>query len=183
MKGVDIHVVRRLLPQDVSALAHLLHGCVHGGASVGFIMPFGIDDAEEFWTGTIAPRVNAGDALLFLARADEAVVGTVQLGLAMPANQPHRADVAKLLVDPAWRRQGIAKALMAALEAGARSAAKSLLTLDTRTGDDAEPLYGSLGFTTVGVIPGYCLDPFSGALDGTTLMFKNLEAHRDDQTK
>ncbi|MEM7695549.1 MAG: GNAT family N-acetyltransferase [Pseudomonadota bacterium] len=154
-------------------LAGLLHRCVLAGASVGFIEPFSLDAARAFWDG-VAPKVEAGDVLLFVAEAEGAVIGTVQLVIGLPQNQPHRAEVAKLLVDPAHRRKGIARALMAAVETAARANGRTLLTLDTRTGDAAEPLYGSLGFVTVGVIPGYCIDAQTGALDGTTIMYKAL---------
>ncbi|WMS44972.1 GNAT family N-acetyltransferase [Acuticoccus sp. MNP-M23] len=160
---------------DVAGLGGLLHACVMAGASVGFIAPFARNEAEAFWRENIAPRVASGAITLLTARtADDAIAGTAQLITAMPANQPHRADVAKVLVHPDHRRKGIARALMAALEAEARQRNKTLLTLDTRTGDAAEPLYASLGYTTVGVVPDYCIDAFTGALDSTTIMYKRL---------
>lgn len=162
-------------PVDAEGLGALLHACVTAGASVGFIAPFSPADAAAFWRETVAPRVAGGAVTLFLALgADGEVVGTAQLVTATPANQPHRADVAKVLVHPDHRRRGIARNLMAALEAEARLRQKSLLTLDTRTGDAAEPLYVSLGYTVVGTIPDYCLDVFTGALDATTVMYKRL---------
>ena len=161
---------------EIEALGALLHACVMAGASVGFVAPFSLAEAEDFWRTAIAPRAAAGAATVFVARAGGALVGTVQLGTGTPANQPHRADVAKLLVHPEHRRRGIARALMTALEAEAAARRRTLLTLDTRTGDVAEPLYTSLGYETVGVIPGYCLDPFTGALDGTTIMYKTLSS-------
>jgi ribosomal protein S18 acetylase RimI-like enzyme len=96
----------------------------------------------------------------------------------MPANQPHRAEVSKLLVHPEYRRRGLARRMMLELEGRAGKFRKTLLTLDTRTGDAAEPLYASLGFQTTGIIPGYCLDPdATGRLDATTIMYKQLQSH------
>jgi ribosomal protein S18 acetylase RimI-like enzyme len=98
----------------------------------------------------------------------------VQLDFDTPPNQPHRAEVRKLLVRPDFRRQGIGRTLMAEVEKRAAELKRNLLTLDTRTGDSAEPLYASLGYRTVGIIPGYCLDPFNTKLDSTTVMYKAL---------
>lgn len=172
---------------DIEGLGALLHACVMAGASVGFIAPFSPADAEAFWRETIVPRVKSGAITLLMARGPGAaggagvpvgaggpLVGTAQLITATPANQPHRADVAKVLVHPAHRRKGIARALMAVLEAEARRHNKTLLTLDTRTGDAAEPLYASLGYTAAGVVPDYCIDALTGQLDSTTIMYKRL---------
>jgi GNAT superfamily N-acetyltransferase len=101
-------------------------------------------------------------------------VGSAQLGHDTPANQPHRADVNKLMVYPDFRRRGIARALMVEIEKIARSLGRTLLTLDTRTGDSAEPLYASMGYAVSGVIPGYCLDVAKTRLDSTTVMYKAL---------
>lgn len=170
--------ITRWTADDLSAnldlLAEILHACVHAGASVGFILPHPMTEARAFWRDTVLPAVASGDRALFVALAGGRPVGTGQLVMATPANQPHRAEVSKLLVHPATRRQGTARALMQALEHHARSNAKTLLTLDTRTGDDAEPLYLSLGFSAAGVIPGYCLDPDGQKLDATTYMYKTL---------
>jgi ribosomal protein S18 acetylase RimI-like enzyme len=155
-------------------LAILLHACVHDGASIGFVLPFSIADAEAFWAGKILPRMRSHTLLLLAAWKGERLVGSVQLDYDTPPNQPHRAEVRKLLVHPDFRRQGTAKALMATLEHHAGHLGRSLLTLDTRTGDAAEPLYAALGYQTVGVIPGYCRDPFRDCLDPTTLMYKAL---------
>lgn len=155
-------------------LARLLQATVQAGASVGFILPFSLDDAGTFWRSKILPLVRNRARIVLAASDGEAIVGTVQLVLDTPANQPHRGEVAKLLVHPDWRRRGIAKALMAALEARARDHGRHLLTLDTRTGDTAEPLYRALGYSTAGVIPGYCLDPESRGYDATTYMYKTI---------
>ncbi|MCT8161586.1 GNAT family N-acetyltransferase [Pseudoruegeria sp. SHC-113] len=160
--------------QVQEALAEVLWACVQDHASVGFILPFMRNEALAFFTGTIAPAVASGGRVLFVARDSSRVLGTVQLVVDTPANQPHRAEISKLLVHPKARRRGVARALMAAAEAEARTRGKGLLTLDTRTGDSAEPLYASLGFQVAGVIPGYCRAPESERLDGTTYMYKAL---------
>jgi ribosomal protein S18 acetylase RimI-like enzyme len=109
---------------------------------------------------------------VLVARVGERIAGTVQLSTETPPNQPHRADVTKLLVDPAFRRRGIARTLMVELEALARRLGRSLLTLDTTTGSPAEGLYASLGYVTVGVIPGYSRAVRGDRLDPTTVMYK-----------
>ncbi|MEQ5839528.1 GNAT family N-acetyltransferase [Paraburkholderia acidicola] len=163
---------------DLSAhrqeLGALLHACVHDGASIGFVLPFNANQSEAFWTSNVLPAVQAGTRMLLVAQQEGKIAGSVQLDYDTMANQPHRAEVRKLLVHPAWRRQGIARALMAELERSAQALGRSLLTLDTRTGDQAEPLYASLGYRTVGVIPGYCLDTVEDRLDATTVMYKTL---------
>ena len=160
--------------QDLDALAHVLHACVHTGASVSFILPFTGQDALAYWRDQIAPAIEAGARRVFVARHDDRIVGTVQLITATPPNQPHRAEVAKLLIHPGFRRQGIARRLMLALEHCARELGRTLLTLDTRTGDLAEPLYLSLGYQLAGVIPRYARGPASPALESTTILYKEL---------
>lgn len=161
------------LARHLPEFAGLLHACVHAGASVGFVLPCPPAECEAFWHKVLA-ALRSGSRVLLAARVDGRIAGTVQLDYDTPANQPHRAEVRKLLVHPAFRRRGISRALMAELERRAAALGRSLLTLDTRTGDAAEPLYASLGYETVGVIPGYCLDPAGDRLDGTTIMYKTL---------
>lgn len=158
----------------VDELAALLHACVLGGASVGFVLPFTPADAQAFWVDKVVPAMRSGARVLWVAGLDGRIVGSVQLDHDTPPNQPHRAEVRKLLVHPDFRRRGISRALMAALERRADRLGRHLLTLDTRTGDKAEPLYESLGYRIAGVIPGYCRDPFAHHLDPTTIMFKAL---------
>jgi ribosomal protein S18 acetylase RimI-like enzyme len=158
----------------VRELGALLHACVHDGASISFVLPFTADDSEAFWSQNVRPGVLDGTRLLLVARKGGRIAGSVQLDYDTPPNQPHRAEVRKLLVHPEFRRQGIAQALMAKLERTASQMGRSLITLDTRTGDKAEPLYASLGYKTAGVIPGYCRDPFEDRLDSTTIMYKVL---------
>lgn len=160
--------------QNVGAFTEILHACVHAGASVNFIMPFSESDAERFWISKVLPALRSGERLLLGARLDGRLVGTVQLAVDTPPNQPHRAEVSKLLVHPDFRRRGMARALMDSVERLAAERHRTLLTLDTRTGDHAEPLYASIGYQTVGVIPGYCRDPFLDHFDGTTIMYKTL---------
>ena len=155
-------------------LGALMHACVHAGASIGYVLPFTAEHSEAFWSTKVLPGVADGTRMLLVAVRDESIVGSVQLDYDTPPNQPHRAEVRKLIVHPGFRRQGIARALMAEVERRASELKRSLLTLDTRTGDSAEPLYASIGYKTVGVIPGYCLDPANTRLDSTTVMYKAL---------
>jgi GNAT superfamily N-acetyltransferase len=159
---------------DLEMLGGLLHECVAAGASVSFILPFSRDDAKAFWRDQVLPAVQAGSRLVLLARSGRQIVGTVQLDLETPPNQPHRAEVKKLLVHPKARRRGIARLLMAALEERAHEAGRNLLTLDTVTGGAAEPLYASLGYVTSGVIPRFALNFDSSQLESTTVMYKEL---------
>lgn len=169
-----------LLSADTAAahlpeLASLLHACVQGGASVSFVLPYTQEDAQAFWRGKVLPAVASGTLKLWVVRQDGRIAGSVQLDTDTPPNQPHRAEVRKLLVHPDFRRQGIARRMMLEVDAMAARLGRSLITLDTRTGDSAEPLYTSLGYRTVGVIPGFSRDPFDAAkVDGTTIMYKQL---------
>ena len=161
------------LNSDVAALGALLHDCVHAGASVSFILPFSPGDAAAFWRDRVFPSVDAGTCRVLIARSEGEIVGTVQLDLATPPNQPHRGEIKKLLVHPAARRSGIARALMLAIEDEAREAKRTLLTLDTAS-DAAERLYASLGYVRVGVIPRFSVRPDSAEFEGTTVMYKEL---------
>ena len=152
-------------------LGELLVDCVEGGASVSFLRPITPAKAAVFWDG-VARGVKAGERQLFVAEADGAIVGTVQVILAQPENQPHRGDVAKMLVRRAARKQGIGLALLRAAEEGARRAGKTLLVLDTASAD-AERLYERNGWIPVGVIPGYALLP-DGAPCDTRVYYKSL---------
>ena len=164
------------LAEDIDMLGTVLHACVHTGASVSFVLPFSPEDAKAFWRTKVLPAVQSGTCLLLVARGAGRILGTVQLDLATPPNQPHRAEVRKLLVHPDARRRGIARALMLAVEQEARDSQRHLLTLDTVTGGFAEPLYLSLGYVKVGVIPRYAIRPDSPELDATTIMYKEVGA-------
>lgn len=168
------------LDETLSELAALLQAVVLDGASIGFVLPFGEEDARRFWTEKVRPDLAAKARTLFVARLDERIAGTVQLFHGTPANQPHRVDVNKLMVHPDFRRKGVAKALMLELERAATGMGRSLITLDTRTGDKAEPLYTALGYQTVGVIPNFCRDTADPArLDPTTIMYKEIHPASD----
>jgi ribosomal protein S18 acetylase RimI-like enzyme len=160
--------------RDLDGLAEVLHATVHAGASVGFVLPFALDEARAFWSDRVLPGVRSGSRRLWLAKADGRLVGTVQLILDTMPNQRHRAEIAKLLVHPDARRFGIGRALMQTAEGAARAERRTLLTLDTRTDDSAEPLYRSIGYLTAGVIPGYARHPSAPELEATTLMYKVL---------
>jgi ribosomal protein S18 acetylase RimI-like enzyme len=161
-------------PAARDALAEVLHACVHAGASVGFVLPFTLDQARAFWDG-IGASLAAGQRRLLVGRLDGRVVGTVQLVFAPQDNGRHRAEIAKLLVHPDARRQGIALALMREAETIARQRGLRLLVLDTATGRGAEPLYLGLGFTLTGVVPSYAED-VTGGLIASSFMHKELPA-------
>lgn len=157
----------------VPALADILIDCVEGEASIGFMLPLAREEAETFWR-TVAARVADGTALLHVAYLDGAPVGTVVLSPESRSNQPHRADVQKLMVHRRGRGRGIGRALMAALEDSARAQGRIVLCLDTATGSPAERLYESLGWQRAGVIPRFALWPQGGYCD-TTLFWKDLD--------
>jgi ribosomal protein S18 acetylase RimI-like enzyme len=162
------------LDRDVDGLAEVLHAIVHAGAGVSFVVPFSRDDARAFWRDRVWPGVRAGTRRVLVARDRGRIAGTVQLDLATPPNQPHRAEVLKLLVHPDVQRRGIARELMTRLETVARSAGRTLLTLDTVTGGRAESLYASLGYVRVGIIPGYARGSLTPTLEAATLFYKAL---------
>ena len=155
------------------ALAQVLIDCVEGGASVSFMAPLSREAAESFFRDVVE-EVERGQRILLAAFIGAELVGTVQVITATPPNQPHRADIAKLLVRRSARSQGVGRRLMESVESVARSAGKTLLVLDTVTGESGERLYLRLGWTAVGVIPGYALFP-DGRLCDTTVFFKKLE--------
>ncbi len=158
--------------QYLSALAEVLVDCVEGGASVSFMTPFSQADAESFFEKVLA-GVQQGDRILLAAFSDSKLVGTVQILLTTPPNQPHRADVAKLLVARSARGQGVGSRLIQHAEEASRTAGKTLLVLDTATGDPGERLYIRLGWTRVGIIPKYALYP-DGSWCDTTIFWKWL---------
>ncbi len=157
---------------DIHGLASLLVDCVEGGASVSFMAPLSLSKALSFWQG-IADDVRTGVRALMIADDASGVVGTVQLILALPENQPHRADISKMLVHRRARRRGIGAALMRAAEDAARQAGKKLLVLDTAS-DDAERLYARLGWQLAGTIPDYALLP-QGGLCSTRIYYRRLD--------
>ena len=156
----------------IEGLADVLIDCVEGGASVSFMLPLPRSRALEFWR-RVARGVTVGERALLVAEDAEGVCGTVQLVLEQPENQPHRADLSKMLVHRRARRRGLGAALMRAAETTARECGKSLLVLDTVTGGDAERLYEQLDWVRVGVIPGYALMPRGERCD-TTVFYRDL---------
>ena len=168
--------IRRLSPvelrEQLDALAAVLHDCVAGGASVSYMEPFSQEDARSAFEGFVA-EAEQGRRLILAAFAEGRLVGTVQVILALPPNQPHRGEIAKLLVHRSARGRGIAQQLMDSAEAEARAEGKTLLVLDAVTGGDAARLYDRLGWTTVGVIPNYALYPDGRPCD-TTYFWKAL---------
>jgi ribosomal protein S18 acetylase RimI-like enzyme len=166
--------VRRLMTvtdAQIHELALVLIDCVEGGASVSFMLPLSLEKATTFWR-QVARDVATDARVLLIAEDSTGIVGTVQLVFAQPENQPHRADISKLLVHRRARRLGIGEALMHEAEHVARECGKTLLVLDTASGD-AERLYVRMGWQLVGVIPDYALWP-GGGLCATSFYYRRL---------
>ena len=162
------------IADHLDAFAGLLNACVHAGASISFILPHTLADSRAFWRNDVAPAVAAGTRVLLVAHQADAIIGSVQLDLAMPPNQAHRAEVKKLLVHPDARRRGVARALMAELEQQAHAHRRTLITLDTVPTSPAKPLYASLGYAVAGTIPNFARDPREPRFDPTTYMYKTI---------
>jgi predicted N-acetyltransferase YhbS len=173
MAGVIVieRLGRTASTSDVRGLARLLVDAVESGAGVSFLAGLTVDEAEVWWRSLLAS--SSERAIILVAREGDAIVGTVQLQPGWAPNQPHRADVAKLIVHRTARRRGLAHALMHALERAAADAGFTLLVLDTCKGYDAERLYASTGWIRVGEIPGYALNP-DGTLCDTVFFYKTL---------
>ncbi|VEA64006.1 Acetyltransferase [Serratia plymuthica] len=154
-------------------LAEMLQASVSQGASIGFVMPFTLEQAQAFWR-RLLPAIEREERILLVARQAGRVVGTVQLLLDMPDNGRHRAEVVKLMVHPQARRQGIARELMLQIQQRAIQHQRHLLVLDTLTGDTAEGMYRQLGFQPAGSIPQYARASNGSALDATSYMYKLL---------
>jgi GNAT superfamily N-acetyltransferase len=168
--------VRRLhdaTASQLQALAEVLIDCVEGGASVSFMHPLSLERAIGFWRG-VSDAAARGERALLVAEDSSGIVGTVQLVLAQPENQPHRADLAKMLVHRRARRAGVGAALLEAAEQVARECGKTLLVLDTAS-DDAARLYSRRGWQACGAVPGYALLP-QGGLCATTFFYRELGA-------
>lgn len=166
---LDAPVDKTVLDQ----LAAVLVDCVEGGASVSFMAPFPHEEALVFFR-KVAASVVSGDTVLLAARLDGRIVGTVQLGLDTPPNQPHRADVKKMLVHRTARNRGIGAALMARVEQEALHRGRWLLVLDTVPGENGHRVYRRAGWTETGIIPDYALFP-DGRLCDTAVMWKRLQ--------
>jgi GNAT superfamily N-acetyltransferase len=170
---IEIRLLETLGERELHGLSEVLIDCVQGGASVSFMLPMTRAKAEQFWRSAAA-SVARGERLVLAAYdAAEKLVGTVTLVLDQPENQPHRADLAKMLVHPCARQKGVGAALLAAAEQAARRAGKTLLVLDTVTGSAAERLYVRQGWQRCGEIPGYALWP-DGRPCPTTIFWKAL---------
>ncbi len=157
---------------QIEGLADLLIDCVEGGASVSFMLPLTRVRAVAFWSD-VARGVANGERALLIAEDAQGICGTVQLVLGLPENQPHRADLVKMLVARRARRQGLGAALMRAAETAARECGRTLLVLDAVTGGDGARLYERLGWTKVGDIPGFALMP-EGKLCSTTFYYRKI---------
>jgi GNAT superfamily N-acetyltransferase len=169
-------MIERLIPpvpdRDLLALGELLVDAVDSGAAVSFLAPLTIDRAEQWWRRTIAAA--HASAIFLVARDAHGIVGTVQLHPAWAPNQPHRADVAKLIVHRRARREGLGRRLMQSIEEAARRSGFTLLTLDAKAGGAAEQLYRRIGWTVVGTIPKYAVDTDGRTPHGTVIFYKDL---------
>jgi ribosomal protein S18 acetylase RimI-like enzyme len=168
IERLDAPTAETLLPQFVA----LLQDAVESGASLGFWAPLDDDPAQAYWRDVFA-EVRAGQRLLLGALRDGALLGSVQLAPSPKQNAPQRAEVQRLMVHRAYRRQGIGQALMRAVEREALDAGRTLIVLDTNTGSDAERLYRSLGYRELGVIPDYTIGPDSAGY-ASTFFYKSL---------
>ena len=162
------------IDSHVGDLCRILADSVAEGAAIGFMATLTDAEAENFWRKDVREAVDTGGRRLFGAFVDKRLVGTVQLLLHMPPNQPHRAEISKMVVHPESRRLGLGKALMKTALKAAQHAGKTLVTLDTRTGDVSQSLYRSVGFQDAGVIPDFALDPDGRSQHATTYMYRHL---------
>lgn len=168
---IRIRTLTTVTERELAGLADVLIDCVAGGASVSFMWPMTREKADAFWRSSAA-GVSRGERIILVAEDSEGqIVGTVTVILNLPENQPHRGDVAKMLVHRRARRAGVGAALLAAAERAAAQAGKTLLVLDTVTGGDAERLYARQGWQRCGVIPNFALWP-DGRFCDTTVFYK-----------
>jgi GNAT superfamily N-acetyltransferase len=169
--GLTIKRLTSVTDTEILELARLLMDCVDGGASVSFMHPLSLDKAMDFWR-RVADEVQRGERALIVAEETGSIVGTVQLHFDLPENQPHRANLSKMLVHRRARRRGAGTAVLRAAEDLARTLGKSILVLDTASAD-AERLYTRLGWVRVGIVPNYALLPMGGYCD-TTFLYRRL---------
>lgn len=170
--ATQIRCLQTIGELEIQGLSDLLIDCVEGGASVSFMLPMSRAKAEAYWNRMSASAARGARTVLVAEDAAGAIIGTVQVILDQPEDQPHRADIAKMLVHRRARRRGVGAALLAAAERSALDAGKTLLVLDTASGD-AERLYAREGWQRCGQIPNYALWP-DGAPCATTIFFKQL---------
>jgi GNAT superfamily N-acetyltransferase len=171
----EIRVLKTFSERDIQELSDVLVDCVEGGASVSFMHPMSRANAESFWRAAAICAVRGERVILTAQEPGGTIVGTVQIVFAVPENQPHRADLAKMLVRRRSRKVGIGARLLQAAEQEAHELGKTLLVLDTVTGADAERLYVRHGWQRCGVIPNYALWP-DGRYCDTTVFFKSLDS-------
>jgi GNAT superfamily N-acetyltransferase len=174
MDAIRIRTLRALGDREIEELGEVLTDCVQGGASVSFLLPMTRAKAAAFWRD-VAQSADRGERVVLVAEDGQGIAGTVQVVLAQPENQPHRGDVAKMLVHRRARRRGLGAALLQAAEQAAASAGKSLLVLDTVTGSEGYRLYSRHGWQLCGEIPNYALWP-DGRPCSTSVFYKALRA-------
>ena len=174
MQPQIVELDARALEHRLTALVQILADSVALGAAIGFMDSLTHDEAARFWRESVRPEIVAGRRILFAAQHRGDMLGTVQLITGMPLNQPHRCEIAKMIVHPRARRLGLGRALMNRAIDRARELGKTLITLDTRTGDIAQPLYACVGFEVAGVIPDYAWDPDGKARHATTYMYRRI---------
>jgi len=165
MQNLEIKEIK-LLDEDIEELSELLKTVVDDGASIGFLPPLEQEEATKYWHTVLAPEV-----ILFIAKINNKVAGSVQLHLITKPNGSHRAEICKLMTHPNFRRNGIGRSLMQKAEERAKQESRSLLVLDTREGDSSNRLYKSLDYQESGKIPGYAISP-NGELDATVIYYK-----------
>jgi GNAT superfamily N-acetyltransferase len=170
--AIQVRCLQTIGEREIQGLSDVLIDCVEGGASVSFMLPMTRAKAETFWRSASASAARGERVVLAAEDSTGAIVGTAQVILAQPENQPHRGDLAKMLVHRRARRRGIGALLLAAAERSALSAGKTLLVLDTAS-DDAERLYARNGWQRCGQVPNYALFP-DGTPCATTFFFKFL---------
>jgi len=170
--GWRIRELQALDEAQIAQLADVLLNCVEGGASVGFMLPLTPERAVAFWR-KVANGIQAGERVILVAEDFAGICGTVQLVLDLPENQPHRADLVKMLVHGRARRKGLGAALMRAAEVAARERGRTLLVLDAVTNGDAARLYETLGWKRVGDVPDFALYPQGGKCS-TTYYYRDL---------
>lgn len=173
--GARIRELREFGEREIAGLSDVLIDCVEGGASVSFMLPIAREKAEAFWRGAAAGAARGERVVLVAEDEAGAILGTVTVILSLPENQPHRGEVAKMLVRRSARRRGLGAELLAAAERSARAAGKTLLVLDTVTGEAGDRLYASQGWVRVGEIPKFALWP-GGGFCPTTFFYKIIGA-------
>ncbi|MDR4902139.1 GNAT family N-acetyltransferase [Bacillus mycoides] len=167
MRSIVIEEIKRL-DEDIEELSELLKTVVNDGASIGFLPPLEQKEATNYWQTVLASEV-----ILYVAKINNEVAGSIQLHLVTKPNGIHRAEICKLMTHPNYRRNGIGRLLMQKAEERAKQENRSLLVLDTREGDSSNRLYKSLGFQESGKIPGYAISP-NGELDATVIYYKMI---------